>query len=227
MEPAIVIQPEGVRIPRLLPDIETFREWARSDDFPERGRIDWIGGEVEVDMSPEDITTHGTLKSAVSRQLGNLIEDSDRGVVLIDRARLSSPSGDLSVEPDVVVILTESMRSGRVRLIPKAGAREGRFIEIEGAADLVVECVSDSSKKKDRERLPARYFAAGVREYWVADGRVDPVALVLYRRGRDRYVETRPDSDGFRRSQILGRSVRIVRIPMELGLVRFRMDVRP
>ena len=222
-----MIQPEGVRIPRLLRDIETFREWVRSDDFPERGRIDWIGGEVEVDMSPEDITTHGTLKTAIATGLVNLIEPSDRGIVLIDRARLSSPSGDLSVEPDVVVILNESVESGRVRLIPKSGAREGRFIELEGAADLVVECVSDSSKKKDRERLPARYFAAGVREYWVMDGRVDPVAFMLCRRGGDRYVETEPDGDGFRRSEILGRSARIVRIPMKSGLVRFRLETRP
>ena len=29
-----------------------FRQWTRSDGFPARGRIDWIAGQIEIDMSP-------------------------------------------------------------------------------------------------------------------------------------------------------------------------------
>jgi hypothetical protein len=31
------------------------------------------------------------------------------------------------------------MRSGRVRLVPKAGDKPGRYVEVEGAPDLIVE----------------------------------------------------------------------------------------
>ncbi len=41
------------------------------------------------------------------------------------------------------------------------GHDAGRYVELEGAPDLVVEIVSDSSVAKDTQRLPPRYAAAG------------------------------------------------------------------
>ena len=163
-EAVLVFQPEGVRLPANLSTLEIFREWARSDRFPERGRIDWLEGEVTIDMSPEDLNTHGTPKSAIAAVLVFLIQRARRGAVYVDRARLSHPVADLSAEPDVLVLLFESIRAGLAKLVPKAGGKSGRHVEIEGAADLVVECVSDSSVAEDTTRLPALYHAAGVRE---------------------------------------------------------------
>ena len=51
-------------------DLEGFRRWARSDRFPERGRIDYLAGDLEVDMSPEDLYTHGTVKTEIATVLG-------------------------------------------------------------------------------------------------------------------------------------------------------------
>ena len=48
----------------------------------------------------------------------------------------------------------ESLESGRVMRIAKANDDE-RFVELEGAADLTIEAVSDSSVRKDTVRLPA------------------------------------------------------------------------
>jgi hypothetical protein len=39
-----------------------FRAWARSDAFPDRGRITFIDGQVQIDMSSEEIETHGKPK---------------------------------------------------------------------------------------------------------------------------------------------------------------------
>lgn len=210
----------------MILSLASFRQWACSNEFPRTGRIDWMAGEVDVDLSPEDITTHGTLKGAISRELGILIETTDRGIVLIDSARLADDRADLSAEPDVLVVLQESVEAGHVRLIPKAGGPEGRFIEIEGAADLVVECVSDSSVEKDRDLLPALYFRAGVREYWLADARGPAVSLLLFGRGPDAFAPVGPDTDGFRRSAVLGCRVRLVRIPLRAGLVRYQLETR-
>lgn len=222
----LVLQPEGVRLPADLTSLERFRKWARSDRFPERGRIDWLQGEVLIDMSPEDLNTHGSPKSAIAAVLFLLVQRALRGTVHVDRARLSDPRVDLSSEPDVTVVLFESVRSRRVRLVPKATGEEGRFVELEGAVDLVVECVSDSSVEKDVERLPSLYFAAGVREYWLVDARGDQPSFTLFARGPRKFRRVAPDRDGFLRSAVLEHSVRLVRLHEEEALVAWDVETR-
>lgn len=74
------------------------------------------------------------------------------------------------------------MDRARARRAPAVIDREGRCgpgpesslmynTEIEGAADLVVECVSDSSVTKDSRVLLDLYHRARVREYWLIDAR--------------------------------------------------------
>src|SRR3954451_2637270 len=100
---------ESVRIPRQATrDLAGFRSWAVSPCFPERGRIDFLAGQLEVDMSPEDLHTHGTVKSRIAALLDGLVVDAGMGEVYIDRARISSPRANLSVEPDVVVVFWET-----------------------------------------------------------------------------------------------------------------------
>jgi hypothetical protein len=64
--PTIALQADGIEIPPGIVDLERFRAWARSGSFPERGRIDWVAGRLEVDMSPGDLNTHGSPKSAIT-----------------------------------------------------------------------------------------------------------------------------------------------------------------
>jgi Uma2 family endonuclease len=215
-----------VRIPGNLTDLARFRAWVRSDAFPDTGRIDWIGGEVSVDTSPEDLNTHNTPKAALGRDLGNLVETRlDLGVVCADRMRVSVPAADLSVEPDVVVVRFATIDSGRVRLVPKATQEEGRYVEIQGPPDIVVECVSDSSQAKDKKKLFAAHHAAGVPEYWLVDARGPGPRLALHRRARARYTEARKRG-GFARSEVLGLAVRLVRLPVRSEVVRYRLEDR-
>jgi Uma2 family endonuclease len=53
---------------------------------------------------------------------------------------------------------------------------------LEVAPDLIVEIVSDTSVRKDTERLPVSYFAAGVGEFWLIDARRDPLEFLIHRR---------------------------------------------
>jgi len=108
-------------------------------------------------MSPEDLHTHGTVKVAFASALHTLVADSDQGEVFVDRTRVVSRFAALSVEPDDVVVLWESLRSGRVRYVPSD-------TEIEGAPDVIVEVVSDGSIRKDTQRLPPLYSRAGIPE---------------------------------------------------------------
>ena len=161
---------DEVQIPADLRDLADFRQWSHSKSFPERGRIDYVDGRIEVDMSPEDLFLHATPKTTIVHAIKSVVLQDDLGHVCVDSMRLVSERGDLSVEPDVVFVAFESIDSGKVSLV-RASRPDATFIEFCGAADLVVEVVSKSSTSKDLKFLPKAYFRAGVREYWIADVR--------------------------------------------------------
>ena len=66
--PAIVFE-ERVRIPAGICNLQEFRRWAHSDAFPETGRVSYLAGEVDIDMSPEELTTHNQAKTDVTGDL--------------------------------------------------------------------------------------------------------------------------------------------------------------
>lgn len=134
-----------------------------------------------------------------------------------------APEVGLSVEPDVVLVLTESLTSGRVRLISKHGDH-GPLLEVEGAVDLVVECVSNSSVREDTKRLVDLYARAGIREYWVVDARSRPPVLRILRGTGAAFDEVVTDPQGYARSEVLGASARLVRLDGVGGIVRYRLD---
>jgi Uma2 family endonuclease len=201
MATTLVIE-DQLEIPLALHSLADFRRWAASDAFPERGRIDYLAGRIEVDMSPEDLFCHGTLKGEIHGALHQIVKSQDLGYLFIDRARISSVEADLSAEPDIVLVRYATLASGRV--IAKASGKPDRYIEMEGTPDLVVEIVSDSSVGKDTKRLPKAYFKAGVPELWLADARRQPLVFRIHERGRSRYRAVKPDPDGFHFSAVLG-----------------------
>jgi Uma2 family endonuclease len=156
--------------------------------------------------------------------IGSLLKG--RGDLFSDRMRLSSPAAGLSVEPDVMYVSHAALSDGRVRLVPTASAEPGNYIELEGAADLVVEIVSDSSVVKDTRRLPEAYFLAGVREFWLADARGAELVFQIYEPGQRGYELAQVDADGFQASAVLERWVRLERRRNELGNWTFDLRVR-
>ncbi len=127
-----VIFEERVEIPYFR-SLAEFRAWALSDDFPECGRIDYIGGRIEVDMSPENLFFHGSIKTEVVGELRDVVRSAGGGYLFSDRTRVSSPDADFSAEPDVVYLSAETIDSGRVRLVPSAGGEADSYVELEGA----------------------------------------------------------------------------------------------
>lgn len=199
---ATVLLDHEIEIPTIR-NLADFRHWALSDAFPGRGRIDYIGGRIEVDMSPEDLFTHGTLKFQLAGRIEDRVAELDVGHGFVGETRISSIPANLSAEPDVVVVTYDAIDSGRVRLIPKATQREGRYIEIEGGPDLVAEIVSDSSVTKDTRRLPRAYYDAGVKEFWLIDARGEELFFQIHRRGAAAFVAAEVDEEGYQRSEVL------------------------
>jgi Uma2 family endonuclease len=211
----IVIEGE-LEIPPIR-NLAEFREWACSDEFPERGRIDYIDGSIEIlDMAPEALGSHGSPKMEIVSVIHHRLKSRRSGKVFVDRTRLSCPKTGLSVEPDVLFVSHEAIESGRARFVPLR-SHPYEYIEVEGEADLVVEIVSHSSVTKDRVRLPEQYFASGVREFWLVDGRGADLEFDIFRRGRTGFVRTKKDADGFVRSKVLAGSFRLDRSRDVLG----------
>jgi Uma2 family endonuclease len=216
---------ENVQIPAEAFSFSRFRKWSQSDRFPERGRIDFLNGLVEVDLSPENLYTHGVVKTAISSELYAQFVKTGRGNVFVDRTRVVSVAAGLSAEPDVVAVLWQSIRDGRVREVPAAGGAPGQFVELEGAPDLIVEIVSDRSVRKDRETLPVTYAAAGVPELWTVDARGLVLQFEIAVLGRSGYERQPADADGWGRSPLLGRACRLVRRPSELGRWAYELEI--
>lgn len=219
---------DPLRIPASARALDGFRRWARSPEFPETGRIDYLAGELEVEMSPEDLYTHGAPKAEIAAALQELIARSGLGAVFVDRARVTVPEAGesgLSAEPDVTVVLWETLDSGRVREIPSAGGAAGRFIELQGPPDLIVEVVSDGSVTKDRERLPALYAAAGVPELWLVDARGAAIDFRIYDLAGSRYQEVARRGEWLT-SPLLEREVRLTRSRAGAARWSYRLESR-
>jgi Uma2 family endonuclease len=208
---------DSLEIPDGLRKLADFRRWAQSASFPEHGRIDYISGRIEIDTSPEALYSHGRLKVELVMVIGQLVKERGLGDLFSDTTRISSVRGDVSAEPDLVFVSFDSIRTGRVRLVPKSSGKQEDFIEIEGPPDLIVEIVSDSSATKDTKRLPPAYFAAGATEFWLVDARREKLVFRIHSRGIEGFVARRADRDGYQRSDVLDRRFRLDRRRDELG----------
>jgi len=208
--------------PEATSSLAAFRRWALSADCPDFGRVDYIAGSIEVsDMAGEELFAHGTLKGKLFAAILARVERLELGYVFTDSTRVSSLEASLCAEPDVVVVSYDAIESGRVRLVPKATGEPGRYVEIEGPPDLVVEVVSDSTVRKDTLRLPRAYFEAGVTEFWLADGRKEDLSFVVHRRGESAFEPVGTDANGFQASAVLGTSFRLDRSRDRLGAWRY------
>ena len=222
-----VVFEELFEMPLDIESLADFRRWALSKDFPERGRIDFIGGRIEVDMSPEDLLTHGNLKTEIVGVLWARVKAGGLGHLFTDRTRVSTPAADLSAEPDVVFVSEQSMDGAQVRLVPRTGGDDPeRYAELEGAPDLTVEIVNDSSSIKDTRRLPAAYFDAGVREFWLIDARKEPLVFRIHKRGETAFEPAEADAEGFLTSGVFACRFRLDRNRDHRGHWRYDLFVK-
>ncbi|MBI4585056.1 MAG: Uma2 family endonuclease [Planctomycetes bacterium] len=213
-----VIIEENIKIPRWIVGLASFRRWARSEAFPERGRISYFKGEIWVDMSPEELYTHNQVKGEFSQVLGLLLKQVRLGKYFSDGVLLSNPTANLSTVPDGIFV---SWKSFRKKLVKRIRGTEG-FVELEGTPDMTLEVVSRSSVRKDKILLRELYFRAGVTEYWLVDVRPTPFQFDILRLGRFGYVRT-PTRSGWVKSSVFGKSFKLTRHLDELGDPEFRL----
>jgi Uma2 family endonuclease len=210
---------EQVRIPGWVSDHESYRRWACSDHFPERGWFSYLNGELWVDLSMERLG-HNQIKGEFAVAVSGLARASRHGRYIHDRMLLTHVEAGLSTEPDGAFVSFESLRSGLVVL--KKG---GDSLEMLGSPDMTLEVVSATSVYKDLELLPDLYWKAGVREYWLVDPRDGTLRFDILRHAKKGYVATRKRA-GWVKSAVFGTSFRLTQSTDEQGLPEFRLEIR-
>lgn len=208
-----------VRIPAWVRDHRSFRRWACSDQFPEKGQVSYLAGEFWVDLSLERLV-HNQIKSEFNRVLASLVKTYRLGLYLADRMLLTNLKARLSTEPDGMFLSDDARSSGRAKL--KKGDDS---LEVLGTPDMVLEVVSPSSVEKDTVVLRRLYFVAGVTEYWLVDSREADPRLEILRRSGTKYTAARR-RDGWTKSDVFAKEFRLLRREAGDDVSDFTLEVR-
>jgi Uma2 family endonuclease len=216
---AVYVPPAAAR------SLAGFREWCASDDFPEDARICYLAGELYIEMGHERISSHVALKTALAEVLNALARELQAGRFFSDGCQLVDVAADVSAEPDGCYLTWAAVTEGRVKLKKSYDGED--VTELIGPVDMAMEIVSPSSVQKDTSVLPALYYAAGVREYWLIDARKAEVSFDIYRRAEAGFTAVEPVDAEWLPSEVFGREFRLERSRDPIGIWQYTLHVRP
>ncbi len=209
----------AIRVPFWVQDLDSFRRWSLSEEFPDQGNISFLDGQLWVDPSMER-EVHNQIKYAIFTALFHLIRQKRLGRAYPDGMRLVHPEAGLSTEPDGMFVSRTSLQRQRVQL------QQGKdSLELIGSPDMVLEVVSPTSVEKDTVRLVELYHKARVREYWLVNPLGDVLDFKIYRHAARKFTEVRT-SRGWLPSEVFGQSFRLTETTDELNLPEFTLEFR-
>jgi Uma2 family endonuclease len=176
----VVFQSPPEEAHRLRMSYEEFLAWSNEDTHAE-----WVEGEVIVFMPPKD--RHQDIVQFLVALLSSYVSFYRLG-------KIRSAPFEMRLE--------HSAREPDILLVSQANLHRLTAERLQGAADLVVEVVSEESQQRDRVQKFNEYQSAGVREYWLIDSRseVEPEFYVLSEAGQ---FERAVLEEGVFRSRVL------------------------
>ena len=133
--------------------------------LPEEERVELIDGVIYDMAAPTD--KHQIIGNEIYARFRDYIR-KNKGKCITITAPLDVQldcDNKTMVQPDVVIVCDRNK------------FKEGRVF---GAPDLIVEVLSESTKKKDITIKGEKYSAAGVREYWLVDPKKKRVHVYYY-----------------------------------------------
>ena len=152
-----------------------------------------------VCMSPSPLYKHQKVAAEVLAQIAWFLRTNPLGDVLAEVDVDLGPGprgGDLVYRPDVVFVRKEH--------VPE------NLDHIRRPPDLIVEVVSPSSRRYDRETKKDDYERCGVPEYWIIDPEKD--SMTFYRLRGGRYAEVKPDGNSFKSETVPGFALDLDRV---------------
>jgi Uma2 family endonuclease len=218
---ADVLVADDIRVPGWVVDLNTYRQWARSEDYPKSGWVSFLDGDIFVDPTMEELFTHNQVKGAYAYAAMSVLGPTPRGMYVHDRMLLTHEAANLSTEPDGLFVFWTTIQSARLRMIEGADG----YTELSGTPDMILEIVSKHSVRKDTVVLRELYWKAEVPEFWLADARGAEPHFEILRRSEHDYVAVEA-VDGWLPSAIFGRQFRIVKQTNPLGKPQFVVEQR-
>jgi len=212
----------AIEVPTSALTLAGFREWATGDDYPYSRKISFLTDRLWIDMSPEELHSHNWAKMAISRTLDELTSDRKRGAYCPDGVLISHEEAGLSTEPDGMFFTWESVRSGRLQVVPRKDHPD-ESVEFVGTPDIVLELISRSSGHEDRHLLRDAYYRAGIPEYWLVDAVGDEIEFAIFRAGPEQYDPAHRDAD-WHRSDVFEHWFRLTRERTEMDFWSYRLE---
>jgi Uma2 family endonuclease len=165
----------------------SFEEFLREDH--EGGLAEWVDGEASYYLGATNV--HQRVVDFLTALLRIFIGQVGLGKVRSAPYLMRAKEGGPGREPDVTLVAKENLH------------RMGDDY-LHGAADLVVEVISDDSVARDYDTKFAEYQNAGVREYWIIDPRPNRQRADFYvLNARGRYQAVPVGEDGVYRSAVV------------------------
>ncbi len=121
--------------------------------------------EGELIMTPAPNVIHQIVKSNIEKNLRNFVEENELGLVLDAPCDVVLDEHNV-LQPDIFFISKE-----RQKIITEDN--------IQGAPDLVVEVLSPNTAYYDLVEKKALYARFGVREYWIADPKLQWIEIYV------------------------------------------------
>ena len=138
--------------------------------FPDDGkRHEVIDGDHNVTPAPK--TKHQKVSFNLTVAMGSFVKQKGLGLVLAAPSDVIL-SDENVVQPDLLFVST-----ARASIVTEDNIR--------GAPDLVVEIISETTRKKDEVTKRKLYERFGVQEYWVVDPELETVKI--FRRAQQGY----------------------------------------
>ena len=208
---------------RATASLAAFREWAGDPSLPEKIKLFYYRGEVWIEIGKQQVFSHLDVKGEITSVLRTLAKAEKLGRVFPDGVLLTNETAQLSGNPDAVFASLDAFTSKRVKLIE---GKEGGFVELLGTPEMVLEVVSDSSERKDNQTLFEAYYDAGIPEYCLVDARGSEIEFHIYKRGTKRYTVIKKQPGGWVKSNVFGKSFRLVRGTDATGNPEFTLEVK-
>jgi Uma2 family endonuclease len=130
-------------------------------DLEEDGfKYDMVEGVLT--MSPSAFSQHGRCQAKLSYLFENYFIKNQAGCLILEVDIFLPDDGDV-LRPDISIVLKENY-----------GIIKGH---IHGVPDIVVEILSEATRKRDLGIKADRYLSNGVKEYWIIDPDEKTIAL--------------------------------------------------
>ncbi len=140
-------------------DDTTHAEWVPFNDIFGKGKV--------ITYMPPKLIHQETI-NFLNKLLSLYVSQFNLGKIVLAPFEMKLGAGKSSREPDILFVAQENL----ARLTND---------RLNGPADLVIEIVSKSTLKHDREDKFKEYRQAGIREYWIIDPRPDHQRADFYR----------------------------------------------